>query len=123
MAQRASHGTRFRYTSASTHRTSASVATGGHGGHAPRLTASDRAAGIIEQHVPRSRYARVRLEGPDALIGPAIACVRDLWCPARDERPASAPVLLRRVLLRRLRLYPDVAEQDACSDLCFPLSE
>lgn len=53
-----------------------------------------------------------------ALIGPAIACLRDVWCAARAVSPASGPVLLRR-----MRLYPDVAEHDACSDLYLPLSE
>jgi AraC family transcriptional regulator len=83
-----------------------------------RLTAADRAAGIVECEVPRGRYARLRLEGSDALIGPAIECLRDVWCAARAVSPASGPVLLRRV-----RLYPDVAEHDACSDLYLPLSD
>jgi AraC family transcriptional regulator len=85
---------------------------------AARLTAADRAAGIVEHQVLGGRYARLRLEGSDALIGPAIEFLRGVWCTARGESPADRPVLLHRV-----RLYPDVAEHDACSDLYFPLSE
>lgn len=85
---------------------------------ADRLTAADRAAGIVECQVPRGRYARLRLEGSDTLIRPAIECLRDVWCAERSVSPANGPVLLRRV-----RVYPDVAEHDACSDLYLPLPE
>lgn len=83
---------------------------------AAKIRMSDRAVGIVPMLIGDGRYVRLRLEGPDALLGAAIMFLQHTWCPAQGLRPRHAPVLLRRV-----RLFPDVPEHLAVTDIHLPI--
>jgi AraC family transcriptional regulator len=64
------------------------------------------------------RHARVRLEGPDTQIAAAITFLMHTWCPAHGVIPGQTPLLLRRV-----RLFPDVPEHLVVTDIHLPIEE
>ncbi|WP_291162293.1 AraC family transcriptional regulator [Gemmatimonas sp. UBA7669] len=83
-----------------------------------RLRADDRAAGIAPLMIGGGRHARLRLEGPDSQIGAAVTFLTHTWCPAHEVIPGQTPLLLRRV-----RLFPDVPEHLVVTDIHLPIEE
>lgn len=83
-----------------------------------RLSADDQAAGIVPLVIGGGRYARLRLEGPDSQIGAAVTFLTHTWCPAHEVIPGQTPLLLRRV-----RLFPDVPEHLVVTDIHLPIEE
>jgi AraC family transcriptional regulator len=81
-----------------------------------RLRPSDRKAGIEVLTIGGGLHARLRLEGPDRLLEPAISFLLHTWCAAHGVAPRHAPLLLRRV-----RLFPDVPEHLAVTDIHLPI--
>ena len=83
-----------------------------------RLRANDRAAGIVPLMIGGGRYVRLRLEGPDTQLTSAIAFLMHTWCPAHGVVVGETPLLLRRI-----RLFPDVPEHLAVTDIHLPIEE
>jgi AraC family transcriptional regulator len=83
-----------------------------------RLRADDRAAGIAPLMIGGGRHARLRLEGPDTHIAAAVTFLMHTWCPAHAVIPGPTPLLLRR-----LRLFPDVPEHLVVTDIHLPIEE
>jgi len=81
-----------------------------------RLRTSDRAAQIDTLIIGGGHYVRLRLEGPNSLLEPAISFLLETWCPAHAVIPRNAPLLLRRV-----RLFPDVPEHLSVTEIHLPI--
>lgn len=82
--------------------------------HAP---VAPNTAGVIAKTLAGGRYAVLRHLGSDDTLGQSVAYLYAEWLPASGEELGDAPLLFQRV-----RLYPDVPEHEAVTDVLLPLS-
>ncbi|MDH5545303.1 MAG: AraC family transcriptional regulator [Gammaproteobacteria bacterium] len=79
------------------------------------LTGND--AGLVEKIIPAGRCARSRFVGSDDALGEAIHFLYAEWLPQSGEEPRDFPLFVQRV-----KFYPDVAENEAVTDIYLALA-
>ncbi|MDT8758639.1 GyrI-like domain-containing protein [Sphingomonas psychrotolerans] len=73
-------------------------------------------AGVVARRIPAGRCAMVRMTGSSDNLKPAIHFLSAEWLPRSDEELRDFPVFAERV-----RFFPDVAENEAVTDIYLPL--
>jgi AraC family transcriptional regulator len=73
-------------------------------------------AGVREHVIPRGRHATMRLVGANDAVLPALRHLVDTWLPSSGHRRCGGPAFIHR-----LRLFPDVPEQETVTDVFLPL--
>jgi AraC family transcriptional regulator len=73
--------------------------------------------GVVAKTIVGGRCAALRHLGADAGLFETVRWLRERWLPASGERPRAAPLVLQR-----LRLFPDVPEAAALTDIFLPLA-
>ena len=76
------------------------------------LNTLDKASGIVCDEIPEGRYAKIRYQGDDALLEHPIHYLYQVWLPKSDVVLRGMPLFIER-----LRFFPDVAAQEAVSDI------
>ena len=74
------------------------------------------AIGIVEKHIAGGRYAVVRHVGTQRAQYDLARWMKTDWLGESGERVGAAPLVIRR-----LSLFPDVAEHEAESEIALPL--
>ena len=72
--------------------------------------------GVVASSIPAGRCAHMRLCGSDSQLKSAIAFLCGEWLPRSGAYQRDFPLFVRR-----LALFPDVAETEAVTDLYLPL--
>lgn len=72
--------------------------------------------GVVERAIPAGRCAVLRHVGSDATLGEALRYLYGVWLPASGEEPRDFPLFAQRV-----RMFPDVPEGEAVTDVFLPL--
>jgi len=73
--------------------------------------------GVVARTIPAGRCAVLRHVGSDDLFGATFDWLYKEWLPSSGEEPRDFPLFLRRV-----RMFPDVAEHEAVTDVYLPLA-
>jgi AraC family transcriptional regulator len=74
------------------------------------------AVGVVTRTIPGGRCARLRHVGSDDGFRATFAYLYGEWLPRSGEEPRDFPLFLQRV-----RMYPDVPEHEAITDVFLPL--
>jgi AraC family transcriptional regulator len=72
--------------------------------------------GVAGRTIPGGRCARLRHVGTDDGFGATFDYLYKEWLPASGEEPRDFPLFLQRV-----KMYPDVPEREAVTDVFLPL--
>jgi AraC family transcriptional regulator len=72
--------------------------------------------GIFASTIPAGRCAKLRVTGSDPVWEGALRLLYSEWLPSSGEEPRDFPLFLQRVAF-----YPDVAENEAITDIFLPL--
>ncbi len=72
--------------------------------------------GVTAGQIPAGRCAVLRLQGSSDDLRPAVAFLYADWLPRNGEELRDFPIYAQRV-----RFFPEVAEQDAITDIFLPL--
>lgn len=80
------------------------------------LEITENTAGIISKTIPGGKCAVLRHIGSDDRLSDRIHDLYANWLPQSNEEPRDFPLYLQRV-----QFFPDVAEQDAITDIFLPL--
>jgi AraC family transcriptional regulator len=72
--------------------------------------------GVIAKTIAGGRCAALRHRGADAALFETVRWLRERWLPTSGERLRAAPLVLQR-----LRLFPEVPEAEAVTDVFLPL--
>jgi AraC family transcriptional regulator len=74
------------------------------------------AFGVVAKTLPGGRCAQLRHIGSDDTLPATIAFLYSQWLPGSGEEPRDFPLFLRRV-----SFFPEVAENEAVTDVFLPL--
>lgn len=74
------------------------------------------AVGVVAGRIPAGRCATVRMTGSSDNLKPAIHFLYAEWLPRSGEELRDFPIFAERV-----RLFPDVSENEAVTDIYLPL--
>jgi AraC family transcriptional regulator len=72
--------------------------------------------GVVEKALPAGRCAVLRHVGSDDSLGDTLKYLYAEWLPASGEEPRDYPLYVQRV-----RMFPDVPEHEAVTDVFLPL--
>jgi AraC family transcriptional regulator len=76
----------------------------------------DNPFGVVERTIPGGRCAVLRHTGSDDTLGETLKYLYGSWLPASGEEPRDFPLFAQRV-----RMFPDVPEHEAITDVFLPL--
>lgn len=79
---------------------------------------TDKDKGLIqESSIPKGRYAKVRHVGSDSVLETIVNFLYGTWLPDSKECLGEFPIFFERI-----SFYPDVAENEAITDVYLPLT-